>query len=262
MSLTDAEAQQFDQRGFLVRERAFSPAEVAVLAAALPAITAGGAHRVIDQASGTVRMVHGGHRDHPALGRLARHPRLLEPARRLLGGPVYLYQSRLNLKEGFRGKAPGGYPWHQDFSTWHLRDGLPDPRAVVVFTFLDDVTPTNAPLMVIPGSHRRGLVGVAERDPDDGAYRQVLIDPDRLAELADQGGVEAMTGAAGTVMWMHSNLVHGSTENISPRRRALFSVVYAAADNRPTLAERSERYAARDFTAVEPLADDCLAAAV
>jgi ectoine hydroxylase len=258
MLLTDAEVAEFAERGWVLRQGVFGPEELAVLEGALAEVAdPGGADAVIDQASGTVRMVHGSHRTSAAFGRLARHPRVVGPAERLLGGPTFVYQSRLNLKEGFRGAATGGYPWHQDFSTWHLRDGLPEPRAVVTFTFLDDVTPCNAPLMVIPGSHRDGMLGTPERQAD-GSYAQVLIPPAVLGRLAETEGVTAVTAPAGSLLLMHANLVHGSTENISPLRRALYCVVYSAVDNRPRQADRPERYASRDEPPVEALADDCL----
>lgn len=258
---TAAELEGFEERGFLLRPSVFAAEEVAALEAALPAaIDPERANVVVDGTSGTVRMVHGAHRHTPALARLARHPRLVRPAERLLGGPVYVYQSRLNLKEGLRDRPSGGYPWHQDFSTWHFRDGLPEPRAVVVFTFLDPVDACNAPLMVFPGSHREGIFEAGERPEGGDGYTQLQIAPDTLRRLAAEGGLIAVTGGPGSVLFMHSNLVHGSTENLSPLRRALYSVVYSALDNRPHSTTASEHYAARSFEPVEPLADDCLTA--
>jgi ectoine hydroxylase len=266
MRLTAAQVEDFERRGFLLCEGVFAAAEVAALEGALQEVVASRTDRVVvDAASGTVRMVHGSHLHVAAFARLARHPRLVGPAERLLGAPVYVYQSRLNLKAGLAERPPSsGYPWHQDFSTWHHRDGLPEPRAVVVFTFLDEVTPCNAPLMVVPASHRRGIVGAPEGGPGsgwgEGGYRQIVIPPGVLAELVDEGGILAVTGGPGSVLFMHSNVVHGSTENISPRRRALYSLVFAAAGNRATRGDSPEHFAARDAAPIEPLADDCLLA--
>lgn len=255
LQLDTAQLDEFDRRGYLLLEGAFTAAELDRLEADLPAITDRERARVVlDGASGTVRMVHGSHLTNDAFARLARHPRLVHPVEQLLGGPVYVYQSRLNLKEGLKSRPSQGYPWHQDFSTWNSRDLLPEPRAVVVFTFLDDVTACNAPLMVIPGSHRDGLL--PEGESTTGTYREIA--PDTLARLAAREGVAAGLGRRGTVLLMHCNLVHGSTENISPLRRALYSLVYSAADNRPASRERGEHYAAQDFTPVVALADDCL----
>jgi L-proline 4-hydroxylase len=253
MNLTARQVEDFHRRGFLFLERAFAPAEVAVLDAALPEVLAAPPAKVVlDAATGSVRMSRDLHLVSEPFRRLARHPRLAAPAMQLLGGPVFLFQTRLNLKVGMERQASQGYPWHQDFSTWHFRDGLPEPRAVVAFVFLDDVTPCNAPLLVIPGSHRGGLLAGAERPAADG-YRH--IDHATLRELCDRGGVEAALGAAGSALLMHCNLAHASTENISPLRRALCSIVFSACDNRPAAAAAPGTW---DLEPIHPLADGCL----
>lgn len=257
MRLNPDQVEAFDRAGILLIPDVFSPAELTVLERALAEVADPRRPGVVLDEGDTVRMAHGIHRDHPVFRALARHPRLVAPSRRLLDGEVYVYQSRLNLKAGLGRRPAAGYPWHQDFSTWHLRDGLPEPRAVVSFTFLDPVTACNAPLMVIPGSHRGGILGLSEVRSEE-PFRQIHISPELLAEQAERGGVEALLAPAGSVAFMHCNLVHGSTENISPLRRALYSVVFCAADNRPGRFAMSERYVPRDATPVRPLADDCL----
>jgi L-proline 4-hydroxylase len=259
--LSELQVEEFHREGYLFCPQVFSPGEAAVLLDALAEVVENAPEHVVrERETGGVRMIHGSHLHHDTWRRLSRHPRLVRPARRLLGGPVYVYQSRLNLKEGLAAERPAqGYPWHQDFSTWHLRDGMPEPRALVVFTFLDTVTPANAPLLVVPRSHRRGIFGRAAPAPD-GEYRQVVIAAAELRELCEEGGIAAQCGPPGSVLFMHCNLVHGSTENISPFRRALYSIVFSAAANHPTRFQASRSYASRDFTPVEPLADDCLLA--
>ena len=257
--LTPARRADFERYGRAFCPAAFSAAEMDFLAAELAEITDPSRPGVsVETGSGTVRMSHGAHAYSEAFRRLTRHPRLVEPARELLGGEVCLYQSRLNLKAGLSQAPAGGYPWHQDFSTWHVRDGMPEPRALVVFVFLDDVTACNAPLMVIPGSHRAGLLDDGHRAAGSASYRQVLIGPERLRELADRHGIEAQVGPRGSVLFMHCNLVHGSTENISPWRRALYAVVFNAVDNPVTVPAGWEHHVAQDRRPVVPLADDCL----
>lgn len=258
MRLSKRQVETFERTGIVLIPGVFSAAEVAVLCRALPDITDPRQTDIVLDAGDTVRMAHGTHRRHPVFGALARHPRLAEPAAQLLGDPCYVYQSRLNVKAALADRPAGGYPWHQDYSTWHLRDGLPEPRVIVTFTFLDEVTACNAPLMVIPGSHRGGILGRAEEPAPGESFRLARISARILAELAATGGVEAMIAPAGSVALMHCQLVHGSGENISPLRRAIFSVIYSAVDNQPQKFELPERYAARDFTPVEKLADDCL----
>lgn len=56
-------------------------------------------------------------------------PRLLDIAQFLLDDEVYIHQSRLNYKPGFRGKE---FYWHSDFETWHVEDGMPRLRALSI----------------------------------------------------------------------------------------------------------------------------------
>src|SRR5262249_43943536 len=145
-----------------------------------------------------------------------------------------------------------------DVSTWYRYDGMPEPRALVTFTFLDDVTAANAPVLVIPRSHHQGVIDtIAGPDEADGPYTEVK--PERVHELAQQGGVTALTGPAGTVVFMHCAAVHASGENIAPLRRALFSVVFNPINNRSRHPRpRGEHWISTDVVPVQPLADDCL----
>jgi len=208
-----------------------------------------------------IRVSQGAHLYNETLRRLSLHPRLVRPAQQLLGTAVHVYQSRLTIKPGLNGSRPAsGWEWHQDYVTWCNADGMPEPRALVTFTFLDDVTAANAPVLVIPRSHQQGVIGesLGPEDGGDGSqYEDMIIQPETLRELANRGGVTALTGPIGTVAYMHCALVHSSTENISPLRRALFAVVFNPVDNRPQH-PRTDHYATANVVPVKPLAEDCL----
>lgn len=257
MTLADEHVLQFEREGVLSFESVFAPGDVATLERALPGMTdPEHAAAVLDNA-GKVRMSHGAHLYSEPFGRLVRHPRLVEPARRLLGGEVYVYQSRLNLKPAMGEQAAPGYPWHQDFSTWHFRDGLPEPNILTTFVFLDEVSACNAPLLTISGSHQHGVIRDAGGCFENDRYEQARISPQTLLALAENG-VTAHTGPAGTVLFMHGCVAHASSENISPLRRAMFSVVYCAVGNVPSTESTPERYAARSREPITTLPDDCL----
>src|SRR3546814_1749367 len=81
----------------------------------------------------------------------------------LLGDEVYISQSRLNYKPGFRAKE---FYWHSDFETWHVEDGMPRMRALSISVTLTDNLETNGPLMVMPGSHRT-FVACVGATPED-----------------------------------------------------------------------------------------------
>src|SRR3546814_18622603 len=52
------------------------------------------------------------------VGALAGDPILADVARDLLDSDVYVHQTRINLKPGFRGKE---FYWHPAFAQWHTR---------------------------------------------------------------------------------------------------------------------------------------------
>ena len=260
MDLTQAQVDAFRRDGFLVVERAFSSPEMAVLEAALPEITDPARAKVgFDSVSGMVRLSHGAHLYNDAIRRLSLHPRLVRPAQRLLETDFHIYQSRLTIKPGMSDVAASGWVWHQDFSTWHRADGMPQPRAIVTFTFLDDVTAANAPVLVIPRSHDRGLLDTIPGE-DNGGYENVAIIPDTVRDIGQRNGVLALTGPVGTLVFMSCALVHASGENISPLRRALFTVVFNPMDNRPRHPRPKDHWVPTDVVPVRPLADDCLLA--
>lgn len=261
MQLSQTQVDAYRRDGFLVIERMFSPAEVAVLEATLPEITDPSRNTVsFDDASGAVRVSQGAHLYNEALSRLSLHPRLVHPAQQLLGTACHVYQTRLTIKPGLDRVPASGWEWHQDYVTWYYADGMPEPRAVVSFTFLDDVTAVNAPVLVLPRSHQQGLIGsITHTSPrgDGSEYEDMSIELETLRELAQPAGVSALTGPAGTVAFMHCALVHSSAQNISPLRRALFTIVFNPVDNRPRHPRR-EPLAPANMDPIRPLADDCL----
>jgi len=105
------------------------------------------------EASGVARTAFAAHTYDEAHGCLGRHPRLIEPVMQILGGPVYMHQYKINAKAAFDGEV---WQWHQDYGTWKRDDEMPEPRAMNIAVFLDDVTAANGPLLFIPGSHKAG----------------------------------------------------------------------------------------------------------
>ena len=122
---------------------------------------------------------------------LSRHPRWLEPVQDLMGGPVYIHQSRLNPKAAFHG---GPWDWHQDYATWSNRDGLREPRAFMVAILLDEANAANGPLMLVPGSHHYGLIAEAADNRESPGYTLFVISEEHLTHIVDAGGIEPFVG--------------------------------------------------------------------
>ena len=109
-------------------------------------------------------------------------------------------------------------------------------RALSCSVLLTDNNASNGPLMLVPGSHRQFVSCVGETPQDH--YKQSLKkqeygvpDPVSLQMLADQGGIETMTGPAGSVIFFDCNTMHGSNSNISPYPRANVFMVYNSVEN-------------------------------
>jgi len=192
---------------------------------------------VTEPASGATRSIFAVQTVSDIFSALSRDERLLGIVRQLLGTEVYLHQTRLYLKPGFRGKE---FYWHSDFETWHTEDGMPEMRAISCSIALTDNHEHNGPLMMIPGSHKY-FCQCAGLTPEN-HYQQSLKRQDygipsdgQLQWLTAQGGIEVPKGKAGSVVLFDCNLMHGSNGNITPYPRKNAFFVYNSVDN--TLAE-------------------------
>jgi ectoine hydroxylase len=191
------------------------------------------------------------------LGEFSRDPFIVAVARQILGSDVYLHQSRVNLKPGFRGRE---FYWHSDFETWHAEDGMPQMRAISVSVLLSENRTCNGPLLAIAGSHRWFVpcVGATPERNHERSLRQqeVGVPSDGvLAELTARGRIEECIGPVGTCIIFDSNLMHGSNGNITPLPRRNVFLVYNSVEN--TLVEpfaaprpRPEHIASRTFAPI------------
>ena len=255
MKLTPAELARFDEQGYLFFPARFTPREVAVLRAAAREVYALDRQEVWRESSGVARTAFAAHTYNEAFRRLGRHPRLVEPVMQLVDGPVYMHQYKVNAKVAFDGDV---WQWHQDFGTWRRDDEMPEPRAMNIALFIDDVTAANGPLLLLPGSHKQGVFE-AGHDLETTSYPLWTLDRETVKRLAARGGCVAPTGPGGSVLVFASTLVHASPPNISPLDRTIVYLSLCHIDNHIRRFKRPEWIAHRDFTPIEPLADDCLA---
>ena len=237
--LSHEQLESYDQKGYLFLHGFLAPDEVEALRAEMEAVRLRGEERdadtIIREPGGrAVRSVFAIHRDNAVFGRLARDPRLVGIAEQLLGSKVYIHQSRINFKPGFRGKE---FYWHSDFETWHMEDGMPRMRALSMSVALTDNTPQAGPLMLIPSSHRHYVACVGET-PDQEHYKDSLRkqeigvpDEGSLAWLVDRYGIEAPVGPAGSIVLFECNTMHGSNSNITPVPRSNVFMVYNSVEN-------------------------------
>ena len=255
MRLSDAQVRRFEEDGFLILPDWFTAQEVAVLREAMTRTFAQeSAADIREKAGGAVRTAMGLHLRDPVFGRLVRHPRFVGPARQLAGEALYVQQVKINVKAAFEGEL---WQWHYDFATHHADDGVPEPRALNLHVFLDDVSEFNGPLYFIRGSHRQGPAP-ARHDRTSTSYPLWVVERETVARLAEAGGLVSATGPAGTALIFGDCLVHGSPPNFSPWDRAIFSLILNPVSNAYTRTERPDHKHHRDLTPVAALEDDCL----
>lgn len=124
--------------------------------------------------------------------------------------------------------------WHQDrticvqqrievdgFGPWTTKGGMQHvappfdllTRMVTLRAHLDDVSATNAPLLVAPGSHAEGRVPV-----------------DAIEEVVKRCGTRACIAEAGDVWLYATPILHASEAASKPARRRVLQVDFAADD--------------------------------
>jgi len=255
MKLTPAQLAAFESDGYLFFPSLFSSPEIEVLLDEVPRLYAQQRpENVREKGSDAVRTNFAAHLYSEPFARLARHPRMVEPVMDLFGEEVYMHQFKINGKMAFDGDV---WQWHQDFGTWKADDLMPEPRAMNVAIFLDDVNEFNGPLMFIPGSHKLGAID-ASHDTSTTSYPLWTIDKATISKLVERGGIVAPKGPRGSMILFHSCLVHASTSNLSPWNRVSVYLSLCAVSNHIRRFKRPAYIAHRDFTPIHVLPDDCL----
>lgn len=189
---------------------------------------------IVEPGGGAVRSLFRIHRTSDVFRAVCKDERVAGIARQILGGEVYIHQSRINFKPAFRGKE---FFWHSDFETWHVEDGMPRMRAVSFSINLTDNNEFNGPLMVVGGSHRVYVRCVGET-PDDhfkeSLRKQQYGVPSReaLEMLVSRGsGIAAPKGGPGSATLFDCNTMHGSVGNLSPLPRTNLFLVFNSVEN-------------------------------
>ncbi|MEV6558253.1 phytanoyl-CoA dioxygenase family protein [Nocardia sp. NPDC051756] len=230
----------FESEGFLVFEELLDPGAVVDLRAEIgrladdPAWDDDG-RSTIGSGSDEAHSVFGIHRLSPLVTEVARESRILELVGHILGSVAYLHQSRADFFPGFHGS---GCYWHSDFEMWHAEDSMPTPRAVSLVIALSDHTPHNGSPMLMPGSHRTFVPcppGSPAKHSRESLREQQIGVPAAadIAELAHKHGITQFTGRAGAALLFDSNLMYGSSNNITPFPRSSLVLVFNSEENRP-----------------------------
>lgn len=155
----------------------------------------------------------------PVIQELTQSDLLLAPVRDLIGPNLRLQTTKLNMKSAGFGAA---VEWHQDWAFYpYTNDDV-----LAVGLIIDDMTPENGPLMVFPGTHRRGVYNHHHAGVFAGA-----IDLD--AEGLNPADAVPLMGPSGSISIHHARVVHGSALNRSTQDRRIIFFEMMAADAFP-----------------------------
>lgn len=215
LTLDQNQLDAFWAQGFLVIDDVFTAAEVAALRAASESAAIRNPQDERGYAKQTVHLLELTVR-HPLFMELAKSEKILALIRPLIGDDIQLQHSKIATKPPVKDAGP--YRWHQDFAFFpHTNTSL-----VAAMVMLDDATPENGCMQMVPGSHKLGLLNHLK----DGFFgecqeQQLWADPDRLAEI---------TPRAGGISIHHCLALHGSPPNRSNRPRRGLVFQYRADD--------------------------------
>lgn len=263
MKLTEAQLQQYEDRGFLILEGLVTKDELAILTSELTALTDANAEGIIREKSGAVRTVFRVHAldgptGLPTFDALTRIPRILEPVRQLVhDDDVYVYHTKCNLKEAIAGEI---WQWHQDFGYWQT-DGVRDADGMTTaMLMLSEATEIGGCLYFIPGSHKVGHIE-PKLDETTTSYKLWTVPKDDVVAMMDRyGDPVPIVGKPGTVVIFHPHIVHGSGHNMSRYSRWHIYTVYNQVRNKPTpvASPRPAWVVSRDYAPLEVGDDDAI----
>ena len=230
----DIEVAQFHRDGFVLVRGMLDAEETALLGRAARE------DRVLDEHSfgrsdgegGTVRLSLWNHPTETVYGMIARCESIVGSLEKVLGGEVYLYHSKMIMKDPLVG---GAWTWHQDYGYWY-QNGILFPWMASAFIAVDRATRENGCLQVVRGSHQLGRIDHVLTGDQAGA------DPARVDEALKVLDLVHVEMEPGDTIIFHANTLHRSDQNKSPNPRWSMICSYNAARNNPFIEHHHPRY--------------------
>ena len=146
---------------------------------------------------------------------VARIPEILDMVAQLIGEDVALWNCSFFAKPAKIGTKT---PWHQDGEYWPI-----EPLATcTVWIAIDESTPENGCLRVIPGSHRGQQLAKHSENNADGLALNLELDSSEF----DESDAEDIILEPGQVSLHDVYLFHGSEANHSDRSRRGMTLRY------------------------------------
>ncbi len=232
--LTPEQRRKFDEDGYFIVPDVFSPAEVAEMCSEFDRLT-------------EIEGKFGGHEVHiePGAPRLSNlfnkspaFDRCLSCTPTLAAAAYLLREIRvysLNARNPLKGQ--GQQLLHSDVP----RVSPTDWRVVNSMVMLDDMTETNGPTRVVPGSHKWVPINVP--DVNMAEVKKIEVRPEDSAimpkdPMAPHPKEIKVTGKAGSVAVINGHIWHGGTRNESGASRRVLHLAIGRRDLPQQLNER------------------------
>lgn len=234
--LTPEQKRFFDENGYLALPGFLSDEQLASVRAAVEELLQQAAsltegNRVFDigpprpGAPPQVRRIFNPAEQDPRLEAIAMDDRVLDVVEALIGENIEFHHGKVNLKWPHGGAEVA---WHQDLAFFpHTNTDL-----VACMFYLDDATIENGCLLVVPGSHRMGILDHFA----DGQFIGAVTEDLKKVPLDRAVPVEV---PAGSVTIHHCLTLHASEENRSDKPRRVLIYQYRAADAMQLVPDRS-----------------------
>lgn len=236
-AVTEAEIARYHEQGFLVIQDAFTQAEIEAALQGILDLIAGrcpGFDSIEVEAAAQEKwpQLHGEERQDVVrklmhftpfdsrLKAIAENPKLMALLTRIIGETPERFQDMALLKPPQVGREK---PWHQDHAYFDLPLGT---KVVGVWIALDEATPENGCMHVLPGGHHRGPIPHFRRR-DWQICDTEILGHDCIAVPLKPGDCLLFDGL----------LPHGTPHNSSPHRRRALQFHYKPASVKRTTPE-------------------------
>ena len=163
-----------------------------------------------------VWQVLGAHEYDDVIQEICAKQEIIDVISLLIEGDVRLWSTQFLMKPAHHGAV---VPWHQDSSYWG------EEKRMTCWLAIDDATPFNGCMRMIPGSHRRGQLQFTEKKFEEVGI--ALKETDAICEDTQL----YVPVRAGCASFHHPLTLHASDANTTPHRRRAVAITYARIDS-------------------------------
>jgi ectoine hydroxylase-related dioxygenase (phytanoyl-CoA dioxygenase family) len=230
MALTAEEKHRFEQQGFIVVQELLTAAQIEAIRVELGDLHERMAERVPEEVGVSwehdvdpriqrrIKQLMHAEMISPTINAILRSDRLLDIVEALIGPNICLYHCKLLMKAARDGTVT---PWHQDYAYWISDDNR--PLMLNCMFQIDDSTPENGCLQMVPGSHKSRLL---EHEREGKVFSRFL--PGYFQPRSD---AVALPLRAGSAVLFGPMIIHGSDANRSDDERRACTIAYNVPGN-------------------------------